>query len=91
MVILKYAYLAGGASLYVYMNILSYTHPGYAGELGLKILFSIISLLLTAMIYLMILKPERIFKKSFQELSLHLRIMLYIGVVVAPMISLYYT
>lgn len=88
---MKYTYLAGGVGLYVYMNILSYTHPEYGGELGLKIVFSIISFFLMVMIYLMILKPERIFKKPFQDLGLHLRIMLYIGVVVAPLISLYYT
>ncbi|MDX9692185.1 MAG: hypothetical protein RBT45_06985 [Acholeplasmataceae bacterium] len=90
MAILKYAYLSLGIILFVFLNILSYTHEAYAGELNLKILFSFISFSLLMFDYAAILFTKKLFKREFDHFTLYVKITLYLGIIVAPMISLYY-
>lgn len=87
MAILKYAYLGFGLGLFLYMNGLSYMVETYAAPLHMKVLFSVISLVLLMIDYALILYPDRFSRKP---MATHTRIILYIGVVVIPLISLYY-
>ncbi|HAX02831.1 MAG: hypothetical protein A2Y45_05315 [Tenericutes bacterium GWC2_34_14] len=90
MAILKYSYLVLGVILYVFINVLSYTTASFAGDMGIKILYSAISLILLVLDYVIILKAELIFKRPFSSFTMYTKIMFYIGVFVIPMISLYY-
>jgi hypothetical protein len=90
MAILKYSYLVLGVLLYVFINILSYTMATFDGDLGIKLLYSGISLVLLILDYMIILKAELIFKRPFSSFTMYAKIMFYIGVFVIPMISLYY-
>ncbi len=87
MAILKYVYLAFGLGLFLFMNVLSYTREAYAAPLSMKVLFSSISLVLLTIDYTLILFEDRFL---LRPLATHTRIILYIGVVVIPLISLYY-
>jgi hypothetical protein len=91
MAILKYSYLVFGVGLYIVLNVLSYTTPIFPGELGTKILFSFISLLLLTLDYATILFTEKLFKRPFRDFTTYMKISLYIGVIIIPLISLYYT
>ncbi len=90
MAILKYSYLVSGLMLYIGINIISYTSPAFEGDLMLKIMYSTISLILLILDYLVILKTEMIMKKPFKQFSTYTKIMLYVGIIVIPLISLYY-
>lgn len=87
MAILKYVYLGFGLGLFLYMNVLSYTKEAYAAPLHMKVLFSSVSLILLTIDYALILFPDRFLSRP---LATHTRIILYLGVVVIPLISLYY-
>jgi len=89
--ILKYSYLSLGIILYVGINYISYTHANYQGELGIKLLFSLISLAFLTADYVAILATKKIFKKEFKDFTTYVKITLYIGVLIAPLVSLYYT
>lgn len=91
MAILKYAYLIFGVLLYIGINIISYTHPAFQGDLGMKILFSIASLFLMVLNDSIILFSKRLFNKPFSTFSTYTKISLYLGVIVTPLISLYYS
>ncbi|PKK93583.1 MAG: hypothetical protein CVV61_03900 [Tenericutes bacterium HGW-Tenericutes-6] len=91
MAILKYIYLVFGIIWFITLNILSYTMPAFDGPLLTKLFYSIISFLLLLFVYLSILKTELIFRKPFQYLSTYMKISLYVGIFVLPLISLYYT
>jgi hypothetical protein len=90
MAILKYGYLSLGIILYVLFNIISYTHPTYAGPIEMKILFSIISLGLLSFDYITILWTRKIFKRNFSDFTTYIKVTLYLGILITPMISLYY-
>lgn len=90
MAILKYGYLSLGMILYVLFNIISYTHPAYAGPIEMKILFSIISLGLLSFDYIIILWTRKIFKRNFSDFTTYIKVTLYLGILITPMISLYY-
>lgn len=90
MAILKYIYLSFGIILYVTVNIISYTSEAYAGDLKVKILFSIISLVLLTLDYLVILMTKKLFKKDFSMFTTYMKITLYLGIIITPLISLYY-
>jgi hypothetical protein len=90
MAILKYSYLSLGIVLYIIFNVLSYTHPSYAGPLEMKIIFSIISLGLLIFDYLAILFTRRFFKRDFSDFTTYIKVTLYLGIIITPMISLYY-
>jgi uncharacterized membrane protein YidH (DUF202 family) len=90
MAIIKYIYLFSGIVLYIALNILSYTHPSFIGAIHLKVIYSLVSLILLALDYITILKTEWIMKKPFKSFSTYTKIMLYLGVIVIPLISLYY-
>lgn len=90
MAVLKYLYLAFGLIFYITLNVLSYTMPAFQGEILTKILFSAISFALLILDDITILKTEWILKKPFQALTTYTKIMLYLGVIVIPLISLYY-
>lgn len=90
MAILKYIYLSLGLILYIFFNYLSYTHPAFSGDLLTKVLFSLISLVLLSFDYIVILKSEWIFKKTFKNFTTYTKIMLYLGIIITPLISLYY-
>lgn len=90
MAILKYSYLSLGLILYGIVNYFSYTDPSFDASLGMKILFSMISFVLLMIDYLVILCTKKIFKKEFSDFTTYVKITLYIGIVIAPLISLYY-
>jgi hypothetical protein len=91
MAILKYSYLALGVIFYTLVNVVSYTSPIFPGELGTKILFSSISLLLLTLDYATILFTQTLYKRPFSDFTTYVKITLYIGVIIIPLISLYYT
>lgn len=90
MAVLKYLYLSLGLIFYVFLNIVSYTMPTFQGDMFTKILFSSLSFVLLSLDYVVILKTELIFKKPFKMMTTYTKIMLYLGVIVIPLISLYY-
>lgn len=90
MAILKYAYLTFGVVFYVILNVFSYTHPQFVGAMTIKVFYSVISCLLLIMDYILILKTEWILKKPFKHLTTYTKIMLYLGILIIPLISLYY-
>jgi hypothetical protein len=90
MAILKYSYLSLGIILYGFVNFISYTHESYQADLATKIIFSLISFILLMTDYAVILMTKRLFKKEFSEFTTYMKITLYIGIVIAPLISLYY-
>jgi len=91
MAILKYSYLILGFGLYVAVNVVSYTSPIFPGELGTKILFSVISFLLLLLDYATILFTKKLYKRPFSDFTTYVKVSLYIGVIIIPLISLYYT
>ncbi|MDI6452641.1 hypothetical protein [Peloplasma aerotolerans] len=91
MAVLKYSYLIFGVLLYIVINVISYTNPNFGGELGMKLLFSTASLFLMTLNYSIILFSERLFHKPFHAFSTYVKVSLYLGVIVTPLISLYYT
>jgi hypothetical protein len=91
MAILKYIYLSLGIFLYIVINIISYTNPNFSGEMSMKIIYSTISLVLLIFDYLSILIPKKLYKKNFSDYTTYVKISLYLGVIVIPLISLYYT
>jgi hypothetical protein len=88
--ILKYGYLSLGLVLYVLFNIASYTMPTFQGDMATKILFSALSLVFLVLDYIVILKTKWLFKKPFQSFTTYTKAMLYLGIIIAPLISLYY-
>lgn len=90
MAILKYVYLSLGIILYVLFNVMSYTMPSFDGKLATKILFSMLSLGVLILDYIVILKTEWLLKKPFTSLTTYSKFMLYLGIIIAPLISLYY-
>ena len=90
MAILKYVYVGIGLIWYIFINIVSYTNPFYEAVTTYKVIFSTLSLVLFMINALFILYTERILKKPFKSLSLHTKIILIVGVVIIPIISLYY-
>ncbi|MFA5560291.1 MAG: hypothetical protein WC964_00795 [Acholeplasmataceae bacterium] len=90
MAIIKYFYLLGAYTLYGYVNYVSYTNPAYQANLTTKIIFSTVSLLLLIGFTLIILIPEKIIRRPFSSFSRYTRVVIYIGVYIAPLISLYY-
>jgi hypothetical protein len=91
MAILKYTYLSLGVILYVVFNVISYTNDNYVGDLTTKMIFSFISLVFLMLCYALILFSKKLTKKAFYQYPTHLKIALYVGILIAPMISLYYT
>jgi hypothetical protein len=90
MAILKYSYLALGIVLYIAINYISYTNVNFSGEIQMKLIYSFISLLLLILDYIVILFTKKIFKKEFNDFTLYMKISLYLGVIIIPLISLYY-
>jgi hypothetical protein len=91
MAILKYMYLSLGIILYIIFNFVSYTNANYAGDIFTKLMFSTLSFIFLILCYALILFPETITKKAFSQFPTHLKVMLYVGIVISPMMSLYYT
>lgn len=90
MAILKKIYVLIGFLWYGVINYLSYNRVEFEGPLGMKVLYSIVSFLLLTYISLSIIFTKRIYKKSFKDLSLSLKLMFILGIVIVPLISLYY-
>jgi hypothetical protein len=91
MAILKYVLAVIGYGLYVFINILSYTHPSFSGPVETKIIFSLLSLFFLTIDVLILLVPEKITKRTWKELSLYTRISVVLGVLILPLVSLYYS
>ncbi len=91
MAILKYSYLSLGIILYAFINIVSYTNPNFSGELTIKIIYSTVSLLLLIFDYASILIPKKLYKKDFSQYTTYVKVSLYLGVIIIPLISLYYS
>ena len=90
MAIIRYLYLLMGWMMYGLMNVISYTSSSFEGPIQTKIIFSTISLILLLMDNIIILKSEWIFKRPFHTLTKYHQFMVYLGVLVIPLISLYY-
>jgi hypothetical protein len=90
MAVLKYLYLSLGIILYILFNIMSYTMASFDGLLVTKILFSLLSLGVLIIDYIVILKTEWLLKKPFSSLTTYSKFMFYLGIIIAPLISLYY-
>lgn len=86
---LKYSYLSLGVIHFLALNYISYFVEPYslAEPLYLKIILSVLSLALFVFIYILLIKPTLIFKKPLSKETV---ITLYIGVLIVPLISLYY-
>jgi hypothetical protein len=91
MAILKYGLVVIGYGMYVFVNVLSYTHPSFPGPFETKIIFSLLSLFFLTIDSLILLFPEKITKRTWKELSLYTRISVVLGVLILPLISLYYS
>jgi hypothetical protein len=91
MAIVKYLWVFLGYGLYIFINILSYTHPSFAGPLSTKIIFSILSFVFMSIDALFFILTKRITKREWKELSLYTRISVVLGIVILPLVSLYYT
>lgn len=87
--IFKYSYLILGIIHYFVVNYISYFVEPYSNSIHivLKILFSVLSLVLLTIVYILILKPNLLTKK---ELKTETYIALYIGVLIIPLISMAY-
>lgn len=90
MAILKYGYLLLGWVFFGFINVMSFTQPMFHGPIETKILFSGISMILLILDNLIILKSEWIFKRPFKQFQTYHQIMFYLGILVIPLISLYY-
>jgi hypothetical protein len=64
--------------------------PTFQGDMATKILFSGLSLVFLVLDYIVILKTKWLFKKPFQSFTTYTKAMLYLGIIIAPLISLYY-
>jgi len=91
MAILKYIYLSLGVILYILINYASYTHTQFEGELATKLLFSTISLVLLVGDFAVILFTKKILKREFKDFTPYVKFSLYAGVLIFPLISLYYS
>jgi hypothetical protein len=91
MAILKYVWVFLGYGLFIFINILSYTHPSFPGPIETKILFSLLSFVLLGIDTLLFLIPEKLTKRSWKDFTLYTRISIGIGILVIPLISLYYS
>lgn len=91
MAILKYGLIVIGYGLYIFINILSYSNPSFSGPLGTKILFSTLSFVFMTIDVLIFLMTKQITKREWKELSLYTRISVVLGIIILPLISLYYT
>ncbi len=91
MAILKYGLVVFGYGFYVFINIVSYTHPSFPGAFETKIIFSLLSLFFLTIDSLILLIPEKITKRTWKELSLYTRISVVLGILILPLISLYYS
>lgn len=90
MAILRKIYVFIGFVWFGFLNYLSYTRFEFEGPIGMKVIYSIISFILLIYISLSILFTEKVYKKSFSALSLSVKLMLMLGIVIVPLISLYY-
>lgn len=90
MAILRNIYLSSGIILYIFINVISYSNINFEGELSTKIIFSSISLVLLAFDYASILMTTKLYKRPFKDFTIFIKITLYMGILVFPLISLYY-
>ena len=90
MAILKKVYVSLGFLWFGFVNYLSYSYVEYEGPIGMKILYSTVSFTLLLYLSISILIPERIYKKTFKEFTLSVKLMFILGIVIVPLISLYY-
>lgn len=90
MAILKYSYLSFGFVLYIAINLISYLNPSFGGPILMKILYSSISLIILIFVEASIIYPEKIYKRPFKSFQVSYQLVLFIGVIVAPLVSLYY-
>lgn len=90
MAILRSIYVGSGFIWYIAINVISYTNPLYEANITTKVIFSFISFILYVSNGSIILASEKILKKPFESLSLHTKIIVSVGVIVIPLISLYY-
>jgi hypothetical protein len=91
MAILKYVWVFLGYGLFIFINILSYTHPSFPGPIETKILFSLLSFVLLNVDVLLILIPKKITNRAWNDFTLYTKISICIGTLVLPLISLYYS
>ncbi|MDY0277293.1 MAG: hypothetical protein RBQ97_04335 [Acholeplasma sp.] len=84
---LKIIILGIGIIYYGAINVLSYTVMPYQNNhpIILKIAYSLLSFLILAIVYILLIKPKMLYKK---EISKDMIIALYIGILIIPLISL---
>jgi len=90
MAILKYGYVVLGYGFFIFINILSYTHPSFPGPLETKILFSMLSFVFMSIDSAFFLWTKQITKHEWKDLSLYTRISVILGIIILPLVSLYY-
>lgn len=85
--LLKYFYLTLGLVYYGWVNYLSYTKEPYLSSqsLTIKIIFSVISIIVLWIIYILLIYPKLITKNKLKKETI---IMMYIAVIIVPLISL---
>jgi len=89
MAILKKGYLILGVAFYIIINVISYTNPSFSGDMTIKIMLSLISLALLILDYASILYTKKLFNRKFDDFETFMKITLYLGVLIIPLISLY--
>lgn len=87
---MKKLYILSGWIWYGYLNVVSYTNPSYAGPWATKIIYSLTSAILLILLDLILLEKLMFMKKPYALLTLYTKIMLHVGILVVPLISLYY-
>ncbi len=90
MKVVKYLYLGFGVVLFIGVNIFSFTTSYNNAEIGMKILFSSISFVLMLLNYASIVCTKKLYKREFSDFTTYFKITLYLGVIIIPLISLYY-
>lgn len=85
---LKSLYLILGIIYLIGVNIVSYTIEPYSLKepLILKIVLTLVTIILTSIVYILIIKPQIIVKNKLAQETL---VMLYLAIIVIPLISLY--
>ena len=90
MAIMIKLYVFFGWSFYIYINYVSYTHQAYQQNTIVKVLFSLMSFMIIMILNLIIFKSELLFKKPFSMLKTQTKLIVLLGILIAPLISLYY-
>lgn len=91
MAILRYILAVFGYGWFIGINVLSYTHPSFQGDIQTKFLYSLLSFVLLTLDVIVLVIPKAVTKRHWTELSLYTRISVVVGLFILPLMSLYYS